>query len=205
MSLVLSPHPAAHDALAVVRRRDTAVGEYRTQLHRIAVLLVTAATTDLPSVEKFVETPVARAAVAVATPPVFVPILRAGASLLPGALAVWPDAPVGFIGAARDRRTLVSNIYLDRPGALQGRDVVVLEPMLATGGSLAAALDAIDRAGPPRSVRVVGVICTPEGVEVVCAAHPEAVLHFVAEDPELDRFGVIRPGLGDAGDRAWGE
>ena len=136
--------------------------------------------------------------------PVLVPVLRAGAAMLNGALTVWPDATVGFLGLARDETTLTSSVYLSRLGEVVGRDVVVLEPMLATGGSLSEALALIAEAGPPASLTVVGVVAAPEGVAVVEEAWPDAHLVFAALDERLTANGFIYPGLGDAGDRAWG-
>jgi uracil phosphoribosyltransferase len=135
---------------------------------------------------------------------VFVPVLRAGAALLPGALAVWPDARVGFVGAARDEATLDASLYLERLGDLRDSTVVILEPMLATGGSMCAVLDAVTAAGPPARVKVVGVVAAPEGVARVLSHAPEVELHFAALDDGIDDRGFITPGLGDAGDRAWG-
>jgi uracil phosphoribosyltransferase len=119
-------------------------------------------------------------------------------------LTVWPDATVGFLGLARDEATLTSSVYLSRLGEVTGRDVVVLEPMLATGGSLSEALANIAEAGRPASITVVGVVAAPEGVALVEAAWPQVHLVFAALDERLTATGYIYPGLGDVGDRAWG-
>jgi uracil phosphoribosyltransferase len=205
MPLHLTAHPAAVDALAHLRNRATPPGVFRAQLNRLAALVVADATAAAPTTAGFVDGPLADCVpVARATAPVFVPVLRAGVGMLDGALAVWPDAGVSFVGIARDETTLAAGVYLDRVGDIAGADVVVLDPMLATGGSLLATLTTLAAHGQPRSVAVAGVVCTPDGAAAVTAAHPDVALHFAACDPRLDDRGYILPGLGDAGDRTCG-
>jgi uracil phosphoribosyltransferase len=156
--------------------------------------------------EAEVLTPVAPAVVARLRRPVtLVPVLRAGLALLEPALALAPDgARVGFLGMARDEVTLAPRVYMESvPGDLSGDEVVVLEVMIATGGSSVAALDAVVRRGAERP-RLVGLIAAPEGLARVAAAHPDAGVTVCAVDERLDDRGFIVPGLGDAGDRLYG-
>lgn len=202
---MLCPHPAVADALAILREGSTPPGLFRTQLTRLAAVMVAQASSALPLSDATVRGPLETVTVGRAVPPVLVPILRAGAAMLEGALTVWPDAPVGFLGLARDEDTLAAQVYLDRLGQVEGHHVLILEPMLATGSSLVAALAKImGRSTPPASVSVAGVVCAPQGVTAVNEAWPEVALHYAACDTGLDDRGFIRPGLGDAGDRAWG-
>lgn len=170
---------------------------------RLSSILVTEATAHLLGETAVVQGPLRSVAVLEVLPPVFVPVLRAGAAMLDGALTVWPDSPVGFLGLARNEVTLQSSLYLSRIDECRDRDVVVLEPMLATGGSLCEAVARIADLSP-RSVAVIGVVASPDGVARIAAAHPSATLHFAALGGGLDDDGYIVPGLGDAGDRMYG-
>jgi uracil phosphoribosyltransferase len=204
MGVHLTHHPAALDALRVLRQATTPTASFRAQLERLTTVLVTEATLTVPVTSVTVPGSFGTVPAVEATAPVFVPVLRAGAALLPGALAVWPDAAVGFIGVARNEATLTATRYVDRVGDVHGKHVVILEPMLATGGSLTVVLDALVAAGPPETISVVGVVAAPDGVARILEHTAGVTLHFAALDEGLNAEGFIVPGLGDAGDRAWG-
>lgn len=190
MALQTCSHPAALAALSILRDKKTQPALFRSTTTHLGRLVVNEATCDF--------VPVA------SRPPVLVPVLRAGVALLEGALSIWPKAEVGFVGVHRDEETLAPSLYLDKIGDTTDRDVVILEPMLATGGSLVEVLRSVYANGSPRSVTIAGILCAPPGVAAVSAAFPEAGMWFVHQDPGLDERGFISPGLGDAGDRAWG-
>ena len=134
----------------------------------------------------------------------FVSILRAGTGILDGMLTVVPGARVGHIGLYRDPKTLVAvEYYFKMPGELQERDVVVVDPMLATGNSAVAAVDRLKECGP-KSIKFVCLLTCPEGVAAMQKAHPDVPIYTAAIDRQLDEHGYILPGLGDAGDRIFG-
>lgn len=197
-------HPAAQEALGVLRCAEVSRRDFRDSLTRLASLLVSQATAKIPLVSKTASGVFGEVAVASASQPVFVPVLRAGAALLPGALSVWPEACVGFVGVSRNETDLSQEIYMQKIGDVADKHVVLLEPMLATGGSLCTALHALKEAGTPKTVSVVGVVASPEGVAHVFECAPEVEMYFAALDNGLNEQGYIVPGLGDAGDRAWG-
>jgi uracil phosphoribosyltransferase len=162
---------------------------------------------DIAVTESTVRTPLAEArAVRLARRVTLVPVLRAGLALLEPALHLLPEnTRVGFLGLSRDEATLEPAAYAERlPPDLAEDDVVVLEVMIATGGSAVAALDALERAGG-RSIRLVGLVAAPEGIRRVVASHPHVPITVAAIDERLDERGFIVPGLGDAGDRLYGE
>ncbi|MDX6647699.1 MAG: uracil phosphoribosyltransferase [Miltoncostaeaceae bacterium] len=172
----------------------------------LATLVVAAALRDLDGEPGRVDTPVAAAAVLrPARRLTLVPILRAGLALLQPALDLAPeDTRVGYLGMARDEATLAPVVYLrSLPQDLERDDVLVLEVMIATGGSAVAALDLVAAAGA-RSLRLAGLIAAPEGLARIAAAHPDVPVTVAAVDERLDERGFIVPGLGDAGDRLYG-
>lgn len=205
MLITVVDHPLARQALTTLRDRDTVRTAFRTAMDDLAGLLVYEATRTLP-VESFeVQTPlVATTGVRVAEPPMIVPILRAGLGLLPGALRFLPDAPTGFIGVARNEETLEPEPYMNSvPEDLGGRDVLVLDPMLATGGSLNHAC-AILRERDPGRITAVCVLAAPEGVSTVSGSGLVDELVTASIDDHLNSDAYIVPGLGDAGDRLYG-
>ena len=140
----------------------------------------------------------------VAHPPLLVPVLRAGLGMSDAALALLPESSMGFVGLARDEETFAPRAYLESlPADLTGRSVVVLDPMLATGGSAAAAFTALQEAGAQR-VRLLSLVAAPRGVQHLLETHPEVPVFTAALDRELNQHGYILPGLGDAGDRLFG-
>jgi uracil phosphoribosyltransferase len=194
-------HPLAAQRLTLLRDASTDRAGFRAALDALATMLVYEAARTLPVAPVTVRTPIAETpGTVVATQPLLLPVLRAGLGMLPAAEALLPDAPVGFVGLARDEATLQPRTYLQSmPDDLAGRPVLVLDPMLATGGSVLAVLDLLEGAGAGETT-VVCVLAAPEGLD---ALRPRAGLRVVtaAVDERLDERGFIVPGLGDAGDR----
>ncbi|WP_217915269.1 uracil phosphoribosyltransferase [Miltoncostaea marina] len=199
--------PLAGHHLATLRDAATGPAAFRRAAAALSGLVVAEALRDLEGRPAEVATPLARARVELPARRVtLVPILRAGLVMLDPALALLPDdTRVGFIGMARDERTARARSYLSSlPGGLGDDEVVVLDVMIATGGSTAAALRAVRAAGA-RRVRVAGVIAAPEGLAAVAAADPDAAVTVAAVDSHLDERAFIVPGLGDAGDRLYSD
>lgn len=198
-------HPLAAQALGRLRDETTDRATFRQAMDDLAGILVVEATRSLPTVTAEVCTPLAPTRVVrVDPPPLAVPVLRAGLGLLPGVLRLLPDAPAGFIGVARDESTLEPVPYLDSvPADLEGRPVLVLDPMLATGGSLCFACGLLASRNPGR-VTAVCVLAAPEGVARVAASGLVDELIVAAVDERLNDVAYIVPGLGDAGDRLFG-
>lgn len=195
----------AAEHLATLRDRDTTSPAFRRAVGCLTTLAIASALRDLEAVTGTVQTPVAQATVQRAARRItLVPILRAGLAMLEPALAVMPErARVGFLGMARDEETLRPRVYLESlPDDLADDDVVALDVMIATGGSCAAALTEI-AALRPASLRLVGIIAAPEGLERVGREHPDVAITVTAVDERLNERGFIVPGLGDAGDRLY--
>ena len=201
----LVDHPVCTDALAQIRDRNTPNALFRQNLERIGGLLIAEATKHLPTVEGTVETPLTTApATRIAVQPVVVPILRAGLGFVGPAQDLLPNADIGFIGMARNESTHQPEPYVNKlPESLAGRPVIVLDPMLATGGSAIHAVTELKKLGC-RDVRLICLVCAPEGVQHMLDAHPDVVVYTAGLDRELNEKGYILPGLGDAGDRIFG-
>lgn len=187
--------------LARLRDRATGVADFRQAAHQLGAQLASHVAGHLPRRETMVTSPLGEAPAVQITPPAVAVVLRAGLGLLPGVLDVFPSAPVGMIGLARDERTLLATQYYRNLPDLQGRDLLVLEPMLATGGSASNALALLP--GARRRI-LVGVVASPTAIERIHRDHPKVDIVVAAVDPELDDNGWIVPGLGDFGDRLWG-
>jgi uracil phosphoribosyltransferase len=198
-------HPAVADRLARIRDRDTPVVQFRRLVEDIGTFLAYEATRPLRLAEGTVQTPLQTAvAKRVASRPVVAPILRAGLGLLPGFLACIDDAEVAHLGFYRDPKTLEPvPYYANMPHRLDGRDVFVLDPMLATGNSGSAALALLESRGAT-SIAFISLIAAPEGIAALAAAHPHVRIITAAIDEHLNSHGYIVPGLGDAGDRMFG-
>ena len=206
MSTVIIDHPLIQHKLSILRDRTTPVRDFRALSTEIAMLMAFEAMRDLPLEEATVETPVATARVQRLSGKklALVAILRAGLIMVDGILDLVPSARVGHIGLYRDPETLEPvSYYAKLPGDIRERDVFLLDPMLATGGSAVAAIDRLKEEGAGR-IRLLCILAAPEGVEVVRAAHPDVEIVLAALDERLDDHGYIVPGLGDAGDRIYG-
>ena len=198
-------HPAVADRLARLRDRETPTPEFRNLIEELGGFLAYEATRHLPMKPQRVVTPlVEMTAQRIATRPVVAPILRAGLGLLPGFLDIIDDAVVAHLGFYRDPDTLQPvPYYANVPSDLSERHVFVLDPMLATGHSGAAALEALETRGA-KDMTFVCIIAAPEGVEVMHKAHPSVRIFTASLDERLNDHGYILPGLGDAGDRMFG-
>jgi uracil phosphoribosyltransferase len=203
--LLVVDHPAVADRLARLRDRDTPTPVFRKLIEELGAFLAYEATRDLPLSEERVTTPIMEtSAHRIATRPVAAPILRAGLGLLPGFLNVIDDAVVAHLGFYRDPQTLQPvPYYANVPADLSTRHVFVLDPMLATGNSGAAAIDALSTRGATE-LTFISLIAAPEGVRTIHAAHPGVRVVTGALDERLNDHGYIVPGLGDAGDRMFG-
>jgi uracil phosphoribosyltransferase len=199
-------HPVVSDALARIRDRDTPNALFRQNLERIGTLLLAEATRDLPTVDGTVETPLTTAAARrIAVQPVVVPILRAGLGFVGAAQELLPNADIGFIGMARDERTHEPEPYVNKlPESLAGRPVIVVDPMLATGGSMIHTLRLLRERGAPEPITAVCALAAPEGIRAIDAEGISVRLVTAAVDERLNDDAFIVPGLGDAGDRQFG-
>lgn len=202
---VLVDHPLIQAKLTRLRDRRTDRLQFRQILEEITALMVYEITRDFPLREVEVETPLERTAgVDLARPVVLVPVLRAGIVMLDGVLALIPSARIGHIGIYRDPATLQPvEYYVKLPANLGDALVIVVDPMLATGGSAVQAVQIVKRKGA-QDVRFLCLVASPEGLRVLHEAHPDLPVYAAAVDRELDAHGYIRPGLGDAGDRLFG-
>ena len=204
MPLHVSTHPVVQDCLAGLRERGTEPEEFRALARRIITFLVFEATADLPSRTSRVETPLQEAEVSVIDRDIVaIPVLRAGLGILGPVLELLPRVAVGYIGLERDEETAVARIYYQKLPNLAGKVPLLLDPMLATGGSAAQALDLIEEAGG-RGTRMLCVVAAPEGVQRVEARNPDVHVYTAALDEGLDARAFIVPGLGDFGDRLFG-
>ncbi|MCA1730786.1 MAG: uracil phosphoribosyltransferase [Actinobacteria bacterium] len=197
--------PLARQKLKVLRDENTRTPEFRQAMKELALIVVAEATHAMPTSTVRVQTPLAETEVQEISGPVcLVPVLRAGLGMLDGALALLPDATVGFMGLQRDEETAEPiEYYVNLPRDLEEYLVLVLDPMLATGGSLSATLGKLKEYGA-RWISCVHAVSAAPGVKRVTGEHPDAGFYTAAVDPELDERAFIVPGLGDAGDRLYG-
>lgn len=203
--LYVMNHPLIVHKVSILRNKDTTVKEFRELINEIALLMGYEATKDLKLTEIDVETPIAKTKGQIVEKQVaLVPILRAGLGMVDALMSLIPAAKVGHIGLYRDHETLQPvEYYCKLPTDIEERQVLVLDPMLATGGSSAAAIDFIKKRGAKR-IKLMCIIGAPEGVEKVQQAHPDVDIYVAALDEKLNKKGYIVPGLGDAGDRLFG-
>ena len=203
--LHLVDHPLVHDALVELRDTRTLPPDFRRAANRISVLLACEALRDVPTVSARVDTPLGPAdGRRVAGDVVVVPVLRAGLGMLDAVLELLPAARVGHIGLQRDEATAIASQYYSKlPPDLAQSYVLMIDPMLATGGSAVAAIDLLKAAGA-RTIRVICIVAAPEGVAAVERRHPEVVVYTPVVDRELNAHKFIVPGLGDFGDRLYG-
>ncbi len=205
MALHLVTHPVAQDALASLRDAGTRTGLFRRLAHRVGVLVATEATRNLPTRAVPVETPMeTTTGQQIDADVVVVAVLRAGLSLVESVLELVPHARVGHVGLKRDEATAVAHKYSSHlPPSLANSVVLLVDPMLATGGSAIMAVDVLKEAGA-RHIRLLCVVAAPEGVAALEAAHPDVDVYTPALDRELNAKKYILPGLGDFGDRLYG-
>jgi uracil phosphoribosyltransferase len=205
-NLTVPRHPLIAHKLAVLRDRNTSKLTFRAATDEISTLLGYEVTRELPLEEIEIETPLEHTTVHMISGKklTLVPILRAGLGMLDGMLRLMPSARVGHLGMYRDHATLEPVSYYFRiPGAADSREFIVLDPMLATGGSAVAAITALKQNRPAR-IRFVCIVAAPAGVQRMFDSHPDVPIHAAALDRQLDANGYIVPGLGDAGDRMFG-
>jgi uracil phosphoribosyltransferase len=199
-------HPLVQHKLTLMRRQESSTNTFRCLLNEISMLMAYEVTADMPMQDIEIETPMERMTGKVIDGKklVFVSILRAGNGILEGMLSVVPGARVGHIGLYRDPATLKAvEYYFKMPQDMEQRDIVVVDPMLATGNSAIAAVDRL-KILKPKSIKFVCLVGCPEGVNAMQKAHPDVAIYTAAIDRELNDHGYIMPGLGDAGDRIFG-
>ena len=203
--LHVSPHPLVREKLTRLRDERTPPTEFRQLVNQIATLVLYEATADLALADHEVRTPLAPYEGARLKETVgLVPVLRAGIGMVEAALDLVPEAQVWHIGLFRDERTLRPIEYYNKlPSEATAQVCLVLDPMLATGGSATATVDVLKKWGA-RRIKYVGIIAAPEGVATLSKAHPDVPIHVAALDDHLNEKGYIVPGLGDAGDRQFG-
>ncbi|MBW2460108.1 MAG: uracil phosphoribosyltransferase [Deltaproteobacteria bacterium] len=199
-------HPLVQHKLTLMRTKDTSSNAFRRLLREISVLMTYEVTRDMPIAMREIETPICsmKAPAIDGKKLVCISVLRAGGGILEGVLEVVPSARVGHIGLYRDPKTLQPVEYYFRiPPDMDDRDVIVVDPMLATGNSAVAAVDRIKKTGP-RTVKFMALVAAPEGVAEFHKHHPDVAIWTAALDEKLNEKGYIVPGLGDAGDRIFG-
>ncbi len=204
--VTITNHPLIQHKLTIMRKTSTSSSEFRALVSEIATLMCYEATRDLPLKEIEIETPICTTQknILAGKKLAFVPILRAGLGMVDGVLQLVPSARVGHIGLYRDPETLMPiEYYCKLPADINEREVIVLDPMLATGGSAIDAISQIKKRNP-KSIKFMGIIGAPEGLEALCNAHPDVDVYLSALDEKLNDHGYIVPGLGDAGDRIFG-
>ena len=199
-------HPLAQHKLTLMRKVETSTNSFRRMMSELSLLVGYEVTRDLPTNEIEINTPLetTMSKVIDGKKIVLISILRAGSGMLDGMLEIMPSARVGHIGLYRDPKTLIAvEYYFKVPAEMKERDVIIVDPMLATGNSAIAAVERIKELGP-RSIKFACVITCPEGIAQFHDEHPDVPIYTVAIDRQLDEHGYIRPGLGDAGDRVFG-
>ena len=205
-NVMVFTHPLIQHKLSILRDENTSVKEFRELVSEIAKLMCYEATRDLPLEEVKVKTPVAEAVChrIAGKKLAIVPILRAGLGMVDGMVDMMPNAKVGHIGLFRDPQTLEPvKYYFKMPPDITERDVIIVDPMLATGGSAVAAVTFLKEVGV-RHIKLMCIIAAPEGIAAMHQAHPDIDIFVAAEDEKLNEHGYIVPGLGDAGDRIFG-
>ncbi len=199
-------HPLVQHKLTLMRKKEASTNSFRSLLNELSSLMAYEVTRDMATQDVQIETPleVMQAKVIDGKKLVFVSILRAGNGILDGMLSVVPGARVGHIGLYRDHETLQAvEYYFKMPKEMESRDVVVVDPMLATGNSAVAAITRIKQC-KPKSIKFMCLLTAPVGINTLYAAHPDVEIYTAAIDRELNEHGYILPGLGDAGDRIFG-
>lgn len=199
-------HPLVAHKLTIMRDKDTSVKDFRELVSEIGMLITYEATRDLPLTTKRIDTPICSmdAPTLAGKKVAVVPILRAGLGLVDGVLRMVPSARVGHIGMYRDEETLEPHVYFCKmPKDIAERDIIIVDPMLATGGSACAAIDEMKKRGC-KNIKLLVLVAAPEGIRCIREAHPDVDIYAGALDDHLNERGYIVPGLGDAGDRIFG-
>ena len=199
-------HPLIQHKLTIIRKKDTGTNEFRQIVGEIGGLMVYEMTRDLPLKNVEIETPIGKSTQKelAGKKLVIVPILRAGLGMVDGVLQMIPSAKVGHIGMYRDEETLKPHEYFFKmPPDIEERECIIVDPMLATGGSANMAIEALKKRGA-KNIRLAVLVAAPEGVKAVQEANPDVYIYAAAEDEKLMDNGYIYPGLGDAGDRLFG-
>ena len=199
-------HTLIQHKTALLRGKETSTKDFRQLVTEIATLMTYEATRDLPLKEVEIETPMEKCTLKMldGEDVAIVPILRAGLGFVDGMLSLIPNAKVGFIGLYRDPEThLPVEYYCKLPADIEKRQVFIVDPMLATGGSAAAAIDFVKQHGA-KQIKFMCIIAAPEGIEVLQKSHPDVDIYIAAKDRQLNSNAYILPGLGDAGDRIYG-
>ncbi|HAL38821.1 MAG TPA: uracil phosphoribosyltransferase [Polaromonas sp.] len=202
----LIDHPLVQHKLTLMRRKDASTSTFRTLLNELSTLMAYEVTRDMPLQDVEIETPLETMTGKMIDGKklVFVSILRAGNGILEGMLNVVPGARVGHVGLYRDPKTLEPvEYYFKMPQEMEERDVVIVDPMLATGNSAIAAVNRLKKL-KPKSIKFVCLLTCPEGIAALQKAHPDVAIYTAAIDRQLNEHGYILPGLGDAGDRIFG-
>lgn len=204
--IIVIDHPLVQHKLSYIRNKDTGPKEFRELVEEVATLMAYEVTRELTLEDTEIETPICRAMTKTLSGKKIgvVPILRAGLGMVAGVLKLIPAAKVGHIGVYRDPDTLQPvEYYCKLPGDIAERDLIIVDPMLATGGSACAAIDFLKERGAT-NIRLMGLIAAPEGLERIQKQHPDVQIFIAAIDECLNEHAYIVPGLGDAGDRLFG-
>ncbi|MEA5596583.1 uracil phosphoribosyltransferase [Rivularia sp. UHCC 0363] len=205
--VTLIKHPLIQHKLTLIRKTETSTAKFRALLKEVSLLLAYEVTRDLPLKSELIQTPIAQMYAPVLAPEkklVIISIQRAGQGILDGMLELMPSSRVGHIGLYRDPKTLIPIEYYFRvPNDIEKRDVLVVDPMLATGNTAVAAVERL-KSTNPQSIKFVCLLAAPEGIKHFCESHPDVQIFTAAIDEKLDENGYIIPGLGDAGDRMFG-
>lgn len=205
-NITICDHPLIKHKLTIVRQTSTGTNEFRTVIEEIAMMIGYEALKDLPLEDVEIETPIEKAMCPMLSgkKPAIIPILRAGLGMLSGMLRLMPAAKVGHIGMYRDEETLEPHEYYCKlPTEIDQRAIYLVDPMLATGGSAIAAIDAIKQRGG-KNITFLCIVAAPEGLEKIHEAHPDVRVFAGNLDRQLNEVGYICPGLGDCGDRIFG-
>ena len=204
--IMVFDHPLIQHKVSLMRNKDTAVKEFRALAREVAMLMTYEVTRDLPTEEVEIETPICPAKVKMLAGKklAIIPILRAGLGFVDGMLEMIPSAKVGHVGLYRDPETHEPvEYYCKLPEDIDKRKIIIVDPMLATGGSAVAAVDFVKQRGA-KEITFMCLIAAPEGIEALTTAHPDVDIYIAAKDEKLNENAYIVPGLGDAGDRIFG-
>ncbi len=205
-NVIVMKHPLIQHKISLLRDKNTSSKEFRELITEVTRLLCYESLRDLPLTEIEVETPIAKAKTKVLAERhlAFIPILRAGLGMVEGVMDLMPTARIGHIGLYRDPETCKPvEYYCKLPCDINRRDVIILDPMLATGGSLIDAVHSVKKQNP-KTIKVMCILASPEGIQALTTAHPDIKIYCAVKDQCLNEHGYIVPGLGDAGDRIFG-